>query len=216
MKIKCLRKPEPLGGILTDAGHRVQRGWLCLLAAEFIICSIYWSFWTRLWAKKGCQVIILLSQTSTYCSKESGKRNMWSFGSCRSLLTARSSSSELKRLSRSFIDTTKSVSWMRLVEAIRLWAAPRWASAQQYLVLTSRDLRYGSSQFHLKDMNTEWTLHKAMKYFFTQTYFNVPLMLPIFTCNFKLKEIIELVMAWRCYFHFTVCGWHGFYSSSCD
>lgn len=115
--------------------------------------------------KKGCQVIILLSQTSTYCTKESGRRNMWNFGSCMSLLTARSSSSELKRLSRSFMDTTKSVSWMRLVEAIRLWAAPRWASAQQYLVLTSRDLRYGSSQFHLKEMNTEWTLHKAIKYF---------------------------------------------------
>lgn len=128
---------------------------------------------------------------------------MWRFGSCRSLLTARSSSSELKRLSKSFMDTTKSVSWMRLVEAIRLWAAPRWASAQQYLVLTSRDLRYGSSQFHLKEMNTEWTLHKAIKYFFTpQTYFNVPLILPIFTCNLKLKENIELLMAWMILFTF--------------
>lgn len=42
------------------------------------------------------------------------------FGTCRSLLTARSSSSELNRLSRSLMDTTKSVSWMRLVEAILL------------------------------------------------------------------------------------------------
>lgn len=143
---------------------------------------------------------------------------MWSFGNCRSVLTARSSSSELKRLSRSFMDTTKSVSWMRLVEAIRLWAAPRWASAQQYLVLTSRDLRYGSSQFHLKEMNTEWTLHKAIKYFFThQTYFNVPLIFPIFTCNFKLKEIIELLMAWTMLFSFH-SSWlnTGFTHVSCD
>ncbi len=57
----------------------------------------------------------------------------------RPLLTARSSSSELKRLSRSLMDTTRSVSWIRLVEAMRLWAAARWASAQTYLLLMLQD-----------------------------------------------------------------------------
>lgn len=59
-----------------------------------------------------------------------------------------------------------------------------------------RDLRRGSSPFHRQEMNTESTLQKAIKHFSAcQTDFNVPPILPIFMCNFKLKEIIELSMA---------------------
>lgn len=44
---KNLLKEDKHGGegaILTDARHGIQSGWLWLLATEFIICSIHWSF----------------------------------------------------------------------------------------------------------------------------------------------------------------------------
>lgn len=47
------------------------------------------------------------------------------------ILTVCSSSSELKRLSRSLMETARSESCMRLVEAARLLAAARWASEQE-------------------------------------------------------------------------------------
>lgn len=61
----CLRKKGE--GTLTDARHGVQSRWLWLLATEFIICSIHWSFCTRLQSekkkkkKKVFQCVMLLS-----------------------------------------------------------------------------------------------------------------------------------------------------------
>lgn len=46
------------------------------------------------------------------------------------VLTVSSSSSELKRLSRSLMDTARSVSWIRLVDAVRAFAASRAASGR--------------------------------------------------------------------------------------
>lgn len=119
----CLRKTSTVGaGILTDARPRVQSGWLWLLATEFIICSIHWSLWTRLQngkkKKSVHNVAVYRDPDANERQNESGKRSTWKHS--RTLLTARSSSSELNRLSRSLMDTTKSVSWMRLVEAILL------------------------------------------------------------------------------------------------
>ena len=67
----------------------------------------------------------------------------------RSLLTARSSSSELKRLSRSLMDTTRSVSWIRLVEAMRLEAAARWASAQTNILTVNTKISFVLHLVHM-------------------------------------------------------------------
>lgn len=73
------------------------------------------------------------------------------------VLTVRSSSSELKRLSRSLMDTTRSVSWIRLVVGSGLLPAEPWASVCQQaegLLKTSRDISLHDNLQH----NTDTTL----------------------------------------------------------
>lgn len=120
--------------ILTNAGYRVQRGWLWFLAAKFFICSIYRPSGTRLLTKG--EKIILEPQDQrqntfqTHCSFHKNKKVTNKENVSR---TPSSSSSELKRLSRSLMETTRSVSWIRLVETMRLLAPARWGSAGKHL-----------------------------------------------------------------------------------
>lgn len=50
---KSVFKKGTVREIHTNAGHRVQSGWLRFLAAKFLVCSIYRSSGTRLWRKGG-------------------------------------------------------------------------------------------------------------------------------------------------------------------
>ena len=108
----------------------------------------------------------------------------------RSLLTARSSSSELKRLSRSLMDTTRSVSWIRLVEAMRLEAAARWASARTNILAVNTKISLFLLLVHMMSYDCLCKLA-------TLTGFNLLCIQPIHERDFLPNSITETLVAWR-------------------